>query len=207
MQIAQLMKVLSEKDGQLDDLYFAVEDKEQHISQLIEEIRKRKADLAELSRKIIAMDQELKAVQHVGLQQPEFGRMSASSRPFSPVFSTCDSSVCHPEGQQQQQTNNNRWFTPLRTTFSKGKQSNSNKGKGTSSSLSRKQSNNEYVHELKSILREKEMMITELRLESKLTCTRLEELETTLQRREEETANMRKTNDYLEKAIKSKLLD
>lgn len=192
-------------ESQLDDLYFAVEDKDQHIEQLLEEIRKRKADLAELSRKIIAMDQELKTFQHGPIQQMEFGRMSSASRPFSPVYSVCDSNLC-PDQQPQTNSNNaNRWFPPLRTFTSKAKTSSSGKNKGASNSS--KKSNNEYVHELKSILREKEMMITDLRLESKLTSTRLEELETTLRRREEESVMMRKTNDYLEKAVKSKLLD
>lgn len=204
-------------ESQLDDLYFAVEDKDQHIEQLLEEIRKRKADLAELSRKIIAMDQELKAFQLGPLQHHQnmdFGRMSAASRPFSPVYSVCDSSIC--PDQQPQQTNSssntaNRWFPPLRTfTSSKTKNGSSakmSKGGASNNNSNSKKSNNEYVHELKSILREKEMMITELRLESKLTSSRLEELETTLRRREEESVMMRKTNDYLEKAVKSKLLD
>ena len=68
-------------------------------------------------------------------------------------------------------------------------------------------SSDEYVEELKSMLQEKEMTITDLRLESKITNHRLEELENTLRKREEETYLIRKNNDYFEKVIKSKLID
>lgn len=57
------------------------------------------------------------------------------------------------------------------------------------------------------MLREKEMLITDLRFETKWASHRLAELEASLKEKEEESYAMRVNNDYLEKAIKSKLLD
>lgn len=57
------------------------------------------------------------------------------------------------------------------------------------------------------MLREKEMLITDLRFETKLAAHRLAELEASLQRKKEESYAMKMNNDYLEKAIKAKLLD
>lgn len=67
--------------------------------------------------------------------------------------------------------------------------------------------NGECIQELKSILREKEMFITDLRIESKLTSHRIEEMANALRKGEEETLAIKRNNDYLEKAIKSKVLD
>ena len=60
---------------------------------------------------------------------------------------------------------------------------------------------------MKRILREKEIIITDMRLDSKLTLHRLDEMENILRRKEEETLVIKKNNDYLEKAVKSKLID
>lgn len=51
------------------------------------------------------------------------------------------------------------------------------------------------------------MFITDLRIESKLTSHRIEEMANALRKGEEETLAIKRNNDYLEKAIKSKVLD
>lgn len=67
--------------------------------------------------------------------------------------------------------------------------------------------NGDCIDELKTILQEKEMLITDLRLETKLTNTKLLELENLLRKKDEESFQMKKNNDYLEKIFKSKMID
>lgn len=70
-----------------------------------------------------------------------------------------------------------------------------------------KNSTGDCIKELKTILQEKEMLITDLRLETKITNHKLLELESTLRQRDEESFVIKRNNEYFEKIIKSKLID
>jgi neuron navigator 2 len=68
-------------------------------------------------------------------------------------------------------------------------------------------SETESVIELKNILREKEMMITDMRLGSLAVNHRLEQLEDALKNSKEETNNLKKNKEFLEKMMKSKIIE
>lgn len=72
---------------------------------------------------------------------------------------------------------------------------------------STKSSHIDCVKELKSMLRDKEMVITDLQLETKMANNKLEQLESTLRRKDEETYQIKRNQDYLEKMIKTKAID
>ena len=77
-----------------------------------------------------------------------------------------------------------------------------------SDSMKLKKINGDYgMEELKHILQEKEMLITELRLDAKRTTNKLFDLEMTLKRRDEESMIIKKNSEYLEKIYKSKLIE
>ena len=56
-------------------------------------------------------------------------------------------------------------------------------------------------------MKEKDLIIADLQFETKLTTHRIEELENILRKRDEQNLAMQKKQDYLEKAIKTKLYD
>jgi neuron navigator 2 len=65
----------------------------------------------------------------------------------------------------------------------------------------------ESVVELKNILREKEMMITDMRLGSLAVNHRLEQLEDALKNSKEETNNLKRNKEFLERMMKSKIIE
>lgn len=106
LQIRQLLKVVREKESLFDDFYFEMEDKEHQIAELIGEIQKRKQDMAEMSRKIIQMDRQLKAYESARVHL----ELSQTNRPFSQLsWGSCPT-------ESQASTGGNKWFkmAPLR---------------------------------------------------------------------------------------------
>lgn len=70
-----------------------------------------------------------------------------------------------------------------------------------------KTESSESVTHLRDLIRQKELTITDLRLESLATTNRLEKLEDDLKSSRQETNQMKKNKDYLEKMIKMKIIE
>ncbi|KAH9413228.1 hypothetical protein DERP_006915 [Dermatophagoides pteronyssinus] len=93
------------------------------------------------------------------------------------------------------------------STTSSTSSSSSSSSSNASGSIKMKKTNGDCLEELKHILQEKEMLITELRLDAKRTTNKLFELEMSLKRRDEESMIIKKNSEYLEKIYKSKLIE
>lgn len=204
-KLDSLVDALSKKDQLIDRLYFEMDHMEQRIIQLTEEIYKRKQDMVEMSRKIIVLDRELKA-SHRQRGSYEFDRSSGSSCSGSRPFSQISYESCQSEKTLRTTT---KWFkmSPLSRTFRISKRSKSKHKAISSSSNSIGGRKSDCVHELRTVLKEKDLIIADLQFETKLTTHRIEELENILRKRDEQNLAMQKKQDYLEKAIKTKLYD
>ena len=65
----------------------------------------------------------------------------------------------------------------------------------------------ESVSHLRDLIREKELTISDLRLESLATTNRLERLDGYLKNSREETTHLKRNKDFLEKMIKMKIIE
>lgn len=87
-----LNKMLKDKQNLIEALHFEIATKDDKIGDLLSEIRKRKQDMLEMSRRIIELDRELKMYSNYCLDYDS--EESASRRPASQLsFEDCKSVV------------------------------------------------------------------------------------------------------------------
>ncbi|KAF7492733.1 hypothetical protein SSS_00263 [Sarcoptes scabiei] len=197
--IAEITKLIDDKEHVVQSLYIEMNEKNEKIFALQDEIRKRRHDMNEMSRKIIELDQKLKCCHCKAFLDYEWRPLTRSLSGLSLRSIGTEEKNSNPRWSRISRINK-----AIRKILGKHGDTNAAMSSNTVGTVG---GNGDCIDELKTILQEKEMLITDLRLETKLTNTKLLELENLLRKKDEESFQMKKNNDYLEKIFKSKMID